>query len=78
MDENRIAGTAKNIAGKAQESFGRVVGDAKTQVEGIANQVAGALRISMGRRAKARPRLRVRRPLQRVKPHHPLRVRYAS
>jgi uncharacterized protein YjbJ (UPF0337 family) len=42
MDENRIAGTAKNIAGKVQESFGRVVGDAKTQVEGVANQVAGS------------------------------------
>ena len=42
MDEDRIAGTAKNIAGKAQESFGRVVGDAKTQVEGIANQVKGS------------------------------------
>jgi uncharacterized protein YjbJ (UPF0337 family) len=41
MDENRIAGTARNLGGKAQEGFGRVVGDAKTQVEGIANQVTG-------------------------------------
>ncbi len=41
MDENRIAGTARNIGGKAQEAFGRTVGDAKTQVEGIANQVRG-------------------------------------
>ena len=41
MDENRTAGTAENIRGKAQ-SFGRMVGDAKTQVEGIANQVAGS------------------------------------
>ena len=30
MDENRIAGTARNVAGKAQEGLGRVVGDAKT------------------------------------------------
>jgi uncharacterized protein YjbJ (UPF0337 family) len=42
MDENRIAGTAKNTGGKAQESFGRVTDDAKTQAEGIANQVSGA------------------------------------
>ena len=41
MDENRVAGTARNVGGKAQEGLGRVVGDAKTQVEGIANQVKG-------------------------------------
>jgi uncharacterized protein YjbJ (UPF0337 family) len=41
MDENRIAGTARNIGGKAEEGFGRVVGDAKTQAEGVANQVRG-------------------------------------
>jgi uncharacterized protein YjbJ (UPF0337 family) len=42
MDENRIAGTAKNIGGKVEEGFGRVTGDTKSQVEGIANQAAGA------------------------------------
>jgi uncharacterized protein YjbJ (UPF0337 family) len=41
MDENRIAGTARNIGGKAEEGFGRVVGDARTQAEGVANQVRG-------------------------------------
>lgn len=41
MDEDRIVGTARNIAGKAQESLGRVVGDAKTQAQGVANQVKG-------------------------------------
>ena len=41
MNEDRLGGTAKNIAGKAQESFGRVAGDARTPVEGIANQVKG-------------------------------------
>ena len=41
MDENRIAGTARNVGGKAQEGFGRVVGDAKAQAEGIADQVKG-------------------------------------
>ena len=41
MDENRIAGTAKNAGGKVQESFGRVTGDAETEAMGIANQVTG-------------------------------------
>ena len=43
MDENHYtAGTAKNTGGKAQESFGRVTDDAKTQAEEIVNQVSGA------------------------------------
>ena len=42
MDENRVAGTAKHIGGKPQESYGRVTGDAKTQAEGISTQVTGA------------------------------------
>jgi uncharacterized protein YjbJ (UPF0337 family) len=43
MDENRFAGTAKNIGGKVQEGVGRATGDTKTQAEGIANQAAGAM-----------------------------------
>ena len=42
MDENRIAGTAKSLGGKVEEGFGRVTGDTKSRVEGIANQAAGA------------------------------------
>jgi uncharacterized protein YjbJ (UPF0337 family) len=42
MDENRIAGTAKNIGGKVQEGFGRVTGDAEMQAKGIGNQVRGS------------------------------------
>ena len=41
MDENRVAGTARNIGGKAQEGLGRVVGDLKTQAEGVVNQIKG-------------------------------------
>lgn len=41
MDENRLEGTARNLGGKVQEGVGRVTGDAKTQAEGIANQVRG-------------------------------------
>jgi uncharacterized protein YjbJ (UPF0337 family) len=42
MDENRIAGTARSFGGKAEEGVGRVTGDAKTQVRGMADQAAGA------------------------------------
>jgi len=41
MDENRFAGTAKNIGGKMEEGAGRVSGDTKRQLEGIAKQAAG-------------------------------------
>jgi len=42
MNEDRIAGTAKNIGGKVEEGLGRVTGDLKTQVEGAAQQIAGS------------------------------------
>ncbi len=42
MNEDRVIGTARNAAGKAQEGIGNAIGDAKTQASGIANQVAGA------------------------------------
>lgn len=41
MDENRVAGTARNLGGKAQEEFGRATGDAESQAEGVINQVKG-------------------------------------
>jgi uncharacterized protein YjbJ (UPF0337 family) len=42
MNEDRVIGTAKNLGGKAQEGFGRVTGDTKSQVEGVINQAEGA------------------------------------
>jgi uncharacterized protein YjbJ (UPF0337 family) len=42
MNEDRVAGTAKNLGGKVEEGFGRVTGDVKTQVEGKMKQAAGA------------------------------------
>jgi uncharacterized protein YjbJ (UPF0337 family) len=42
MDENRMAGTAKNLGGQVQEEFGRVTGDTATQIRGAANRVRGA------------------------------------
>ena len=42
MDENRVAGTARNMGDKVQESVGHAFGDSKTQIEGAVNQVRGA------------------------------------
>jgi uncharacterized protein YjbJ (UPF0337 family) len=41
MDENRMAGFAKNIGGKAEEGLGRATGDVKSQVQGQIKQAAG-------------------------------------
>jgi uncharacterized protein YjbJ (UPF0337 family) len=42
MNEDRIAGTARNMGGKVQEGFGRSTGDVKSQADGLINQAAGA------------------------------------
>ena len=42
MDENRVEGTARKVAGKAQEGIGRLTGDAKMQAEGLANEIRGS------------------------------------
>jgi len=41
MNENQIKGTAKDIAGKVQETAGEVVGSNKQQAKGLAKQVEG-------------------------------------
>ncbi len=57
MDENRIAGTARNVGGKVQEGFGRVVGDAQTQAEGVVNQVRGTAQDLYGQARESASRL---------------------
>jgi len=42
MDENRVEGTARKVAGKAQEGIGRLTGDAKMQAEGLTNEISGS------------------------------------
>ena len=41
MDAKRVESTARNIGGKAEEAFGSAVGDAKTQAQGVADQIKG-------------------------------------
>jgi uncharacterized protein YjbJ (UPF0337 family) len=42
MDKDRIAGSAKDVAGKVEETVGGFAGDAKTQAAGRARETAGA------------------------------------
>ena len=43
MDKDRIAGAAKDFAGKAESVVGNMTGDAKTQAEGRAREAAGTV-----------------------------------
>ena len=42
MDENRVAGTAPDLGGKAQETFGRATGDTGTAAEGATREALQA------------------------------------
>jgi uncharacterized protein YjbJ (UPF0337 family) len=41
MDENRVAGTARNVGGKVEEGFGKTVGDVTREFKGKADQAVG-------------------------------------
>ena len=43
MDKDRIAGAAKDFAGKAEGAFGEMTGDKQTQAEGRAREAAGTV-----------------------------------
>jgi uncharacterized protein YjbJ (UPF0337 family) len=49
MDENRISGAAKNLAGKMEEGLGRATGDAKTRIQGQARQTEGSIQELYGK-----------------------------
>jgi uncharacterized protein YjbJ (UPF0337 family) len=51
MDENRVEGTVREFAGKAQSAAGDVLGDAKTSAEGRAKQAAGQAQQAYGQAA---------------------------
>ena len=48
MDKDRIAGSAKVVKGKVKEAAGKVLGDAKLNAEGKADQVAGTAQNAVG------------------------------
>ena len=41
MNEDRFAGTARNLAGRVEQGFGRATGDVKTETEGKIKQATG-------------------------------------
>jgi uncharacterized protein YjbJ (UPF0337 family) len=43
MNEDRVIGNAKNLGGQMEEGLGRGTGDAKSQLQGKAKQVEGAV-----------------------------------
>jgi uncharacterized protein YjbJ (UPF0337 family) len=48
MDKDRIAGTAKEVKGSVKEAVGKVIGDAKLQSDGEAEQTAGKIQNAVG------------------------------
>ncbi len=48
MDKDRIEGSAKVIKGKTKEVAGKVLGDAKLESEGKADQAAGKIQNAVG------------------------------
>ena len=48
MDKNRVEGSAKEIKGKTKEVGGKVLGDAKLESEGKADQAAGKIQNAVG------------------------------
>jgi uncharacterized protein YjbJ (UPF0337 family) len=41
MNEDRIAGSVRNLAGQVEEGYGRVTGDAKSELAGKLRQAEG-------------------------------------
>ena len=48
MDKDRIAGSAKKIAGGIKEAAGKALGDKKIEAEGKAQKVAGKVQNAIG------------------------------
>ena len=48
MDKNRIVGSAKQIKGSIKEAVGKVIGDAKLQVDGKADRAEGRVQNMVG------------------------------
>jgi len=48
VDKDRIIGSAKVIKGDVKEAVGKVVGDAKLEQEGKADQIEGKVQNAIG------------------------------
>ena len=43
MNEDRVIGNAKNVGGRVEEGLGQATGDVKSQLQGKAKQMEGAV-----------------------------------
>ena len=48
MDKDRVAGSAKQVAGAVKEAVGKVLGDAKLESEGRADKAEGKVQNAIG------------------------------
>jgi uncharacterized protein YjbJ (UPF0337 family) len=48
MSGSQIEGTIRNVAGRAEETIGRVTGDSTTELRGKARRLAGEAQSSVG------------------------------
>jgi uncharacterized protein YjbJ (UPF0337 family) len=48
MNKDQVKGTAKDVAGKAQEKAGELTGSEKQQVKGLKNQAEGKIQKGVG------------------------------
>jgi uncharacterized protein YjbJ (UPF0337 family) len=53
MNRNQVKGSAKDIAGKVQQSVGKATGSGSQQVKGLAKQVEGKLQKGVGEAEQA-------------------------
>ena len=48
MDEDRVAGSAKQVKGAVKQAAGKAVGDAKLESEGKADKIEGKIQNAVG------------------------------
>lgn len=48
MNKDQVKGTAKDIAGKAQQKAGELTGSDKQQIKGVKNQAEGKIQKGVG------------------------------
>ena len=48
MNRDQVKGTAKDVAGKVQETVGQVTGNTSQQVKGVGKQIEGKIQKGMG------------------------------
>jgi uncharacterized protein YjbJ (UPF0337 family) len=48
MDEDRVAGSAKQINGSVKDAVGKATGDSKLNASGLADKAAGKIQNALG------------------------------